>query len=207
VILALDTATRTGWAAGAAGDRPTFGTRNFVCRGGNGEVLTLFRHWLEVRCDEFRPRMVVFESPYIPRPGAPMNALTLRRLFAMAVTVEAVCWERRIRCSETTALEIAKFFLGTGRHRREAKKAATLEMCRLHGFAVTDDNEADALALWCMAEAKINPAAGLARGVGPLFLQPENGAPRSRRTAGRGRLRAPGINDAQQPEQFIHPAS
>lgn len=200
MILALDTATVTGWAAGNPGERPQWGSRHFIVKGGNGEVIAQFRHWLEARCDELRPDLVVFESPWVPR-GLMSNALTLRRLMALAVTVEAVAWERRIKCREATPIEIAKFFIGTGGLKREAKKAATIEMCRRYGFDVSDDNSADALALWCMAEARLSPAAARDRGVGPLFLK--NDAPRKRTPAGRGRrVQTDGYPDAQQPEQF-----
>ncbi len=166
MILALDTSTVTGWAAGRPGETPTWGERSFAGRGGNGEVIGKFRHWVNQCCYELKPTLVVFEAPYIPRPGRgpkfggppPMNALTLRRLLALVGEVEAVCWELRIRCVEATAPEISKFFLGNARQGgRDAKKAATIKMCGLYGWHTVSDNAADALALWHYAEFITEP--------------------------------------------------
>jgi hypothetical protein len=183
MILALDTATVTGWAAGNPGDEPTWGSRDFTSPGGNGEVIAKFRHSLNGLCYKFKPTTIVFESPYIPRPnfnrrpGAgppPMNALTLRRLLTLTGIVEEVAWELRIECLEATAAEIMKFFLGTGRVAggRPAKKAATIAMCQRYGWATVDEDACDALALWTMAEGIIDPRAASRRGDGPLFIAP-----------------------------------
>lgn len=188
MILALDTATVTGWAAGRPGETPQWGARDFSGRGGNGEVGGKFRFWLQGMCHQLQPRLIVFESPYVPFPRkdnqrAPMmNPLTLRRLMGLALIVETTAWELRIKSFEATTGEISKFFTGTSRHGgRDQKKAATIAMCRRYGWDVAEnDDAADALALWCMAEAKEDPDAALSRGVGPLFLSPKKvSAPRS----------------------------
>jgi|ERR1700687_422318 len=161
MILSLDTSTITGWAAGRPGERPQFGERHFGSGRSNGEVLCLFRHWLNARCDELRPTSIWVEAPYVPSrfsPGPPMNALTMRRLLAMAVEAEAVAWERRIEYHEPTIGEIAKFFLGNARQGGRAnKKAATIKMCSIYGWDTTSDNAADALALWHYAEFNLAP--------------------------------------------------
>ena len=186
MILSLDTATVVGFAFGQTGcEVPTFGARDFSGAGGNGEVIGKFRQWLNQRCYQLRPVLVVFEAPYIPvfqkrKPGGPppMNALTLRRLIGLTETVCAVCWELHIECREATAGEISRFFTGVFRHSggREAKKAATVAMCQAWGWDVEDDdNAADALALWAMAEAKVDPRAHQQRGgEGALFLRSAN---------------------------------
>jgi hypothetical protein len=170
LVLALDPGTSTGWAVGAPGDTPLWGSRDFK-GGSSGEVMGLFRHWLNQRCYELHPTLIVFEAPYIPQAHSkiPMNAATLRRLLGIVATVEAVGWELRIPVREATTLEIARFFLGTQRLARGAKKAATVEACRRYGWDVSDDNQADALALWAMAECKLAPALSSRRGEGPLF--------------------------------------
>lgn len=174
MILALDTATVTGWAAGRPGSAPTWGARSF--RGDStGEIIAQFRYWLEARIVEHKPTLICFEAPYIPRQGPkftgpPLNAITLRRLLALAATVEAAAWEHRIPCREKTPLEISKFFIGTARLKRVEKKAATVDMCRAYGWETVSEDAADALALWAMAEAALDPAAARARGIGPLFV-------------------------------------
>jgi hypothetical protein len=183
MVLALDTATRCGFAFGETGcATPEFGARDFSGQGGNGEVIGKFRQWLNQRCYQLKPGIVVFEAPYIPvfqkpKPGGPppMNALTLRRLIGLTETVCAVCWELRIECREATTGEISKFFTGVFRHAggRDAKKAATIAMCTAWGWDVEgSDDAADALALWAMAEAIVDPRAHQQRGgEGALFLR------------------------------------
>lgn len=186
MILAIDGATTLGFAWGRTGcDVPEFGSRNFAGPGGNGEVIAKARQWLNQRCYALRPGLVVFEAPFIPmgpaRPGRrPMNMTTLRRLIGLTETIAAVCWELRIECREATVLEIARFFVGTQRfpgatadERRRAKKACTIEMCGAFGWDVQgNDDAADALALWSMAECQVDPRAHSQRGgEGALFLR------------------------------------
>lgn len=170
MILALDSATKCGWARGAAGVAvPQFGTADFS-GGSTGQVVYNFRHWLADIIIDLRPRVIVFESIYVPH-GLVRNPKTLRRLYTIAGEIEAAAYEASIDVYEATASEISKFFLGTSRPlKREAKKLATIEMCRQYGWDPQDDNAADALAIWAMAEAKFDPAAARRRGDGPLFI-------------------------------------
>jgi hypothetical protein len=163
MILALDNATRLGFCQGAIGASPTWGAHDFGRKRSNGEVLSAFRTWLCHKIDEIQPTIIVFESPYMPGPNsrfsAPANALTIRRLFAFAGFTEAICVERRVRCYEARPSEITRAFLGGPAPRQRAeKKAATIKMARLLGYAVADDDEADAVALWCFAESVFAPA-------------------------------------------------
>lgn len=184
MILALDPATTTGWACGPAGGRPKWGHRNFG--GANvsrGLVFAQFRFWLHGGCAKLKPSLIVYESPYIPRMEQPrkpipgqrpfvINADTLRRLLWFTGEIEEVAAELSIECREATTSEIAKFFTGKARWPggRDEKKERTKEMCRAYGWDVENDNQADALALWAMAEAVVSPRAASARGDGVLFL-------------------------------------
>jgi hypothetical protein len=193
MILALDNATRLGFCQGVIGASPTWGAHDFGRNRSNGEVLSAFRTWLCRKVDEIQPTIVVFESPYMPGPNsrfsAPANALTIRRLFAFAGFTEAVCVERRVRCYEARPSEITRAFLGGPAPRQRAeKKAATVKMARLLGYAVADDDEADAVALWCFAESVFAPAMISRRRatVGlELALHPPNEDARQARSAGR----------------------
>lgn len=161
-VLALDLATRTGFAHGALGEPPKWGSHDFGRGRSNGEVLANFHGWLNGKIDAVGATMVVFESPYMPSGqnpwAAPANALTIRRLFAFAGITEAVCHTRRLRCLEARPSEITRGILGGPAPRRRAeKKAATIKMIRLLGFPVENDDEADALALWLYAEANFAP--------------------------------------------------
>src|SRR5678815_825788 len=120
VVLALDVATCVGFCLGPVGAQPPllqWGSRDF---GGkdktNGEIIALFRGWFAQRCFELRPkpRLCVFESPYVPvgsKPGGgpPMNPHTLRRLLGMTGAVEAVCYDLRIPVREVVSAAFTKF--------------------------------------------------------------------------------------------------
>jgi hypothetical protein len=205
MILALDPATTCGFAYGRPGDEPEFGARDFTGPGGNGEVIGKFRLWLLEMCSRQRVQMIVFESPYVPRPkkwkpGEPppretINPLTLRRLYALAGEVEAVAWQLRLECLEATTAEICKFFTGTSYHGgRDNKKAAIIARARQYGWDTLSDDAADALALWAMAENIVDPALSSRRGDGALFLpqpEPVEVQPRARRGRRRGAAQKP----------------
>lgn len=181
VILALDTATVTGWAVGRPGAEPMFGARDFAGPGGTGEVLDKFRLWLLEMCRVHRVGLIVFESAYIPRPSKKkpllMNAKTIELLFALTGQVQAVAWGLRTECLQATTMEIFGFFVAKGRvPPRAEKKAAIIARARQFGWDAVTDDEADALALWAMAENTVNPRASSARGDGALFLPPEQPA-------------------------------
>lgn len=197
IILAFDSATVTGWASGAPGETPEFGSREFTSPGGNGEVLARFDAWVKAMIYRRKPGLVVFESPYVPRPTVrfvkagtepdfgngppPMNPKTLRRLLAMVGFIEAACSLMKIECLESTPAEITKHFTGRARWgSREAKKRETIRVCGLYGWVTADDNSADALALWHYAESQVDPVAASRRGAGrglELALWGTPGAP------------------------------
>lgn len=198
MILALDCATKVGFACGPIGAQPPlleYGMRDFGRKDRtNGAIIGLFRGWFAQRVFTLRPQLVVFESPYIPvprgpfaKPGKssppPMNPHTLRRLLGMTGAVEAVCDELRIDCREATTQEFTKFLTGKGRYPggRDEKKAAVIQACRHLGCEPQDDNAADALAIFFYAESILSPRAAEHRrrlaadrdrelnGAGPLF--------------------------------------
>lgn len=170
MILALDIATVAGWCHGAAGSPPVYGSVNLRHPAGTPGVILNLCDWLVPLCAEIEPTVIVFESPYVPhgRQGTmPINAFVVRRLYGMVGAVETIALRRKIRCLEATPTEISQFFLGASRpKKRDAKKLATIERCHQLGWPVTDDNQADALALWCMAEEKFHPGI---RQTMPLF--------------------------------------
>jgi hypothetical protein len=187
-ILALDVATCTGWAYGLPGDRPCFGRfRSGKPRDGLGLVLGEFRTWLDCRCEEWKPRLIAFEAPYVPRvapktirtktgrvisiapsTSTPIDIKVIRRLFAMAGLVELVAHDHAIPCREEASNVICKHFTGNGSWGgRAGKKAATQKMCAVYGWPDVSEDEADALALWVYAESVLFPKTR--RSAGPLF--------------------------------------
>lgn len=177
MILVFDPATHCGWACGLAGAEPAdmqWGARDFSAKS-NGEVLATFRAWVSNLCFVYKPTVCVYETPYIPQPRQaftrrglasksppPMNPLVLRRLLGMTGNIDAVCFELRIRCFESTSQEFTKYVTGKGRYPggRDEKKQKVIEGVGRYGFDVQgDDNAADALALWLWTEAIVAPNA------------------------------------------------
>jgi len=187
-ILALDIATTTGYAFAEPGGVPEFKAFRAVPpvdAGGDGDVYVAFERWLNELIDRLDPAIVVFESPYLPRASAgrtvrsatgtvlyktqpaQINMHTIRRLLVLCGIAEKVAAERRLICREEDTRTIQKTFTGYGGGKRVEKKAAVMRVCRLYGWNVTNDNEADALALLVSAEAILFPM--VRRSTGTLF--------------------------------------
>jgi hypothetical protein len=171
-ILAIDPATVTGFAVGQTDGEPVWGTRSFRHGQSNGEIISMFRFWLNGAIQQEYPKIVCFEAPYIARPGPqrkggppPQNAATLRRLLGIVGQIEATCAELSIECYETPTQEFTKFFTGRGRWPggSAAKKAQTILACKRLGWLDVSADEADALSLFCYAESIIDPVAAARR--------------------------------------------
>jgi len=191
-ILAIDGARIAGFALGETGQEPRFGTRNFTGGNASGEIVARFSRFLRQTIEAEQPDVVAYEAPYVPgawRTGPPLNALTVRRLLGLAEVVDAICFEYRVRCYQATAGEITSYLTGKSNWGgRAAKKAATVAAARAWGWAVANDDEADALACWCYAESILDPIAAAQRrarlGLELSLHPPNENAPRGR-TAGR----------------------
>jgi hypothetical protein len=158
-ILALDLATRTGWAEGDIGSRPRHGSERFAPAGADRSAVLAgaIRH-LQRRFMVFPPAMVVFEAPMAPNIMAGRtNANTARTLIGLAGLVEAICQINGIyRVREAKVSDIRRWFVG-GNPRGEIGKKLTIDRLRAMGFDPQDDNAADALALWHYTAAQYDP--------------------------------------------------
>ena len=192
--LALDPGGLCGWAVGDLGGRPRWGTHATGRGASTGEALSGFAGWLRDLCAAEELDLICFESPYIPFHGAqiPRNAATVRRLHCYAGMIEAVAWRMQIEVYEARPSEICLHFTGQGSWGgRAKKKAATVRTCLAFGWDVAGAvDAADALALWCYAEATLDPVAAAQRRARQgleLELHPPNGdAPRSLAAGRRG---------------------
>jgi len=125
-----------------------------------GEVFFAFRLFLLARIDAFKPRYLVMEAPFTPRPNRSdaakqLNPQTLRKAYGFAAHITAIAEEYALCCYEKQSVEVAKFFTGKGRfpgqtaeERTRAKKRAVMATCWARGWKCAHD-EADALALLC----------------------------------------------------------
>lgn len=181
-ILAIDGAATAGFALGATGEEPRFGSRNFTGSGASGEVVGRFARFLRATIEREKPQVLIYEAPYVPtawRSGPPLNAKTVRRLLGLAECIDAIAWDYRLRCYQATAGEITSYLTGKSNWGgRDKKKAATIAAARRWGWAVNNDNEADALAVWSFAESILDPVAAAQRRARlglELALHPETG--------------------------------
>jgi Holliday junction resolvasome RuvABC endonuclease subunit len=155
-ILAYDLATRTGWCVGDAlpgSERPAFGTHTLPSTGEDiGAFLDAALRKYRQDVGVYRPDLVVFECPVLP---AETQIATLRKLYGLAGVVELLCRWTTIRCAEEHLGTIKKFVTGNG----HATKAEVIFAVKTFGFAVgEDDNQADAIALWLLAQSKVDLA-------------------------------------------------
>ncbi len=172
-ILSLDQATTVGWAYSDPGEAEIqFGHQRMGREGASdAEVGAAFAIFLDVRIDVFQPAHIVFEQPYVGGGKVPVNPQTIFRLAGMKWQIELTCYQRGIDCAQATTSTFIKFFTGKGKYPdRAAKKRATVLACRDRGWRCSED-EADAVALLCFAEAKLFPQAAMKRAPGPLFAE------------------------------------
>ena len=152
-LLALDLATRTGWAVSEDG-RITSGVQTFDLRRGEspGMRYLRFRRWLpEVGA---RAELIVYEQT-VQGPGSIAREIAT----GMATDVQAYCAERGIDHQPVWASTLKKFVTGKG----NAKKPAMYEHARARGWLEYmtdgDDNEIDARCLLHYALSEIVPSA------------------------------------------------
>jgi Holliday junction resolvasome RuvABC endonuclease subunit len=146
-ILALDLATRTGWARLASGIID-HGTESFARKTGRkrtpddheGKSLLLFLRWLRDRLTEDRPSAIVYERPgHFPSAAAAFMACGLRGiLYACAASYQ-------IPIYAYSPTELKKWATGKGTADKSAMLVAAHK--RSGGESFTDDNAVDAYLL------------------------------------------------------------
>lgn len=166
-LLCLDLATVSGWAAGPPSATPAFGS--FRIHGSElGRFMAEFVEHLERVFALTRPTLIVFEAPIIRQKHS--SLATVRKLTGLACMTEVFAHAKEIPVREAGGDEITRALLGRARFPggRKEKKAATVSACKALGFAVRDDNEADAVALWLYAAGMLD-AGRVPRFAGPLL--------------------------------------
>ena len=148
-VLALDLATVTGWAYGAPGDVPTFGSIRFIKPGGSrAAAYRAFRAWLEGKWNvrDAQPDLIVYESSNVQFMGGKTNIDTIKLLIGLAEHLEE--WaHNNIDLREASVSQVRSHFLGQNMKAAIAKPM-TVERCRSLGWNVSNPDEADACALW-----------------------------------------------------------
>jgi hypothetical protein len=170
-ILALDLASRTGWACGHVSDAmPRSGSVRFAREGASlGAIYSGCRQWLsDFVAAEPDVRLIVFEAPMAPGHMAGFTtAHIIRVLIGLCAVVEEFGHSHRFDMREARVFDVREHFLGSNRIKRKEAKSLTIEACNQLGWAPCDDNAADALALWHYQASILNPK--LAVQTSPLF--------------------------------------
>ncbi|HZT90334.1 MAG TPA: hypothetical protein VFA12_20505 [Stellaceae bacterium] len=161
-MLALDLATRLGFAHGDPGARPVSGSVRI--EGAAGGFFLNYQRWLGGALDRLQPEIIVQEAPILT--GKHTSLGTAERLMGMACITVMECARRNIpRIARVQPSQVKKFLVDNG----AAKKQAMIDRCRQLGFEPADDNEADAIAVFLWAEATFFRDK-IARSAGPLFF-------------------------------------
>lgn len=154
-VIALDIATRTGWAVYRPSDlAPTWGAKLFrpAFKGDYGGPALRLLRFVRSMIAEHDARYVVFESP-IMVPGRDTLHVA-RMLYGLALAAEMAALTEITRSGkivdhrEFGRGEVLKSVLGAKPKGRPAQKAAVIRACQMRGWDVgSDDDAADALAL------------------------------------------------------------
>lgn len=138
-------ATRFGWACGAPGGRPAYGS---VLLSGRERPARYagFLDWLDDAARVHKPARIVAEAPLASGDFAGRDAALLALGFG--AHLEMWAWDRSIPLEMMHAGTVRKQVLGRGTFPKGEAKGAVIEWARREGFEPGDDNAADALLLW-----------------------------------------------------------
>lgn len=144
-ILALDLATRTGWAVAY----DTFGTWDLKTRADEswGMKLIRFQAKLQEVINTYKINLIAYERP----AGRNKHAIiTQSKIIGI---VEKLCEEQNIAYFALSAGEIKREITGKGNANKEKMIIAINTMFNLE---VEDDNEADAIGIFHIANSRYN---------------------------------------------------
>jgi crossover junction endodeoxyribonuclease RuvC len=178
-VLAIDLATKTGWARGCVGEVPEFGTMNFAAKkkgtkGGSDMLLSsdsvfaAAMEWIGELLDPV-PDILIIESMLPPDAMKNKTSRQVRdRLAGLHGIIRAVAKRKGVgEITEAAVGDVRAHFVGIRNLKRHDAKSAVIDRCQSLGWDVANDNEADACAIWSYACALIDPVQALS--VVPLF--------------------------------------
>lgn len=150
-ILALDLATKTGWACGDTDNDHTHvdsGVQDFSPKRGEsrGMRFLYFDRWIYQMLAERDPYVVVYETPH-QRGGHATEVL----LGLVGILQKAVVESKREYVSVHSGT-LKKFATGSGRASKEQMKIRAIQRFVRQ---IEDDNEADALHIWDWASKNV----------------------------------------------------
>jgi hypothetical protein len=150
VILALDIATRMGWALGAPGEVPTSGSALFGSDGASNPAR--FHHALRWAIGRFRDdggqiERIAIEDQLDPRAFSHVQGAKL--LYGYPAIIISIAYEcGYCNIVEHAVRDVRGLFVNRRNLKTDAAKAAVMRRCAQLGWQVEDHNAADACALW-----------------------------------------------------------
>jgi hypothetical protein len=171
-------ATCTGWALCRVGSRdPACGSIRFASKGASRPaIFAACEKWIEGFLKDRHPDIVAIEA------ALPVDAIAKSRggwsramarapnalLSGLIAIAEAEAYSAGIyKINEYQVAMIRGHFIGTNAFPRDQAKFYTQRKCRALGWTPSDDNAADALALWDYQCSLIDPTHGISNT--PLF--------------------------------------
>lgn len=184
-ILALDLATRFGWAFGAAGEEPISGSRYFSRDGRapkGGPISNGAKFWNGMRFaaefhEQYAPTHVFCEMPIAPNSQSKQgqtSSAVFEVLYGLPAAVRGMLYG--LGCYQweyASASSVRKHFIGKGGLKGDVAKPLVFEKCLKLGWISAADEDlshdrSDALAIWSFAETQLAPK--FAQPVDDLFL-------------------------------------
>lgn len=171
-ILALDLATRVGFAAGTppqqlaqlnsgAFDLRTFKKLDCPVKDGMRLALNL-EAWLDsyLTFADVWPDLIVYEAPMDPQAkqqsGQARNSASMLLPWHLATKTEEAAHIRHIRCEKVWPITVRNTFIGkSSGGDRSRTKTAVIDRCTELGYlrpGAKEDNQADAIATWHWAQ-------------------------------------------------------
>ena len=159
--LALDLATRLGWAIGhTTSSTPQSGSYSLPKTGEElGPFFAAYHNWLIDILNKNNIEIIVFEAPMPTQMGRSTIATTLK-LQGLCVHTEFVGYMKKIKTFQVSASTWKKQLTGTGRVSKPKPgngEYPVTTACRQRGWAPRCDNEADALGVWAYTCTCISP--------------------------------------------------
>ena len=151
VILTLDLATRFGWCVGELDSgQPEFGAGFFAPEGSRDDAIFAgaFK-WTVENMQKFKVNRVRIEEPLDPRQmGKFTNRKTFERLYGIPSAVRAACYLCKCYDVAYTPASKVRASLSLKGVKKGEWKERVMWAVQARGFDCTDNDAADALALW-----------------------------------------------------------
>jgi crossover junction endodeoxyribonuclease RuvC len=171
-ILALDIASVTGYAFGSPHDKPGCGSVRFAARdASHNAILANAYDWFHEFTRWRVPDVLVLEALLPPEfARGRTQKVTNELLGGLHGVIRAAAYKKGIYNIEAVSVLLVRHHFLLGHFKRDRAKRYTVEKCRLLGWiSNTDNNAADAAALWSYWCGKVDPKTAIR--VSPLFQQ------------------------------------